>query len=281
MHSCMQVLFFWHIFPSCYSKKLNHKENKSPDSFEKLPSSDKNMNKISKNNIVFLVRSYNEATRIVSVIQGIKDAWFSEVLIIDDGSSDGTRQVIKNTFGTECVYLRHFVNRGGWAAMETGLEHIRRHASEKNWEYVVTFDADDQHSIADMWKFLEKFEQNPTLDIVFGSRFITKTDSNVPWTRSLVLWWGKIFTSIISGIHLTDAHNGYRMFRVKILSHVHLTMDGMEYASEFLDQVQSNHFKFAEVPVNIRYDAYTLAKWQRFGGPFRVATKMIWRKFFR
>lgn len=173
------------------------------------------------------------------------------------------------------------MNRGGWAAMATGFEYIRRHAPEKGWKYIVTFDADDQHSIKDMPKFLEKFEQNPTLDIVFGSRFISKTDSNVPFIRSLVLWWGKIFTSLISGIHLTDAHNGYRMFRVEILTKIHLTMDGMEYASEFLDQVKSSGCRFSEVPVNIRYDAYTIAKGQRFGGAFRVATKMIWRKFFR
>ena len=72
--------------------------------------------------------------------------------------------------------------------MATGFEYIRRHAPEKGWKYIVTFDADDQHSIKDMPKFLEKFEQNPTLDIVFGSRFISKTDSNVPFIRSLVLW---------------------------------------------------------------------------------------------
>jgi len=46
-----------------------------------------------------------------------------------------------------------------------------------------------------------------------------------------------IFTSILSGVHLTDAHNGYRMIRVSALGNIHITMDGMEYASEFIDQI--------------------------------------------
>lgn len=57
-------------------------------------------------------------------------------------------------------------------------------------------------------------------------------------------------------------------------------MDGMEYASELIDQIGKNKFRFKEVPVNIHYDAYTLAKWQRMGGPLRVALRMIFNKFF-
>ena len=55
--------------------------------------------------------------------------------------------------------------------------------------------------------------------------------------RRMILWGGKIFTSLISGVTLTDAHNGYRMFRKAVIDQVHLTMDGMEYASELIDQV--------------------------------------------
>ena len=59
---------------------------------------------------------------------------------------------------------------------------------------------------------------------------------------------------------MTDAHNGYRMLRVSILEKVHLTMDGMEYASELIDEIYQHGFRIREVPVNIHYDAYTLAK---------------------
>ncbi len=157
-------------------------------------------------------------------------------------------------------YVKHIVNRGGGAALATGFEYIKRHASSLGWQFLVTFDADGQHTIDDMPKFIKAFEENPDLNVVFGSRFIEKTDSNVPFFRKITLIGGRIFTRIISQVKLTDAHNGYRMFRVEALESISLTMDGMEYASELIDQIHLAGFSYKEVPVNIHYDEYTMAK---------------------
>ena len=64
----------------------------------------------------------------------------------------------------------------------------------------------------------------------------------------------------MSNIHLTDSHNGYRMIRVDKLKYLPLKMNGMEYASELIEQISINKLKYREVPVNIHYDDYTLAK---------------------
>jgi hypothetical protein len=61
-------------------------------------------------------------------------------------------------------------------------------------------------------------------------------------------------------VHLTDAHNGYRMLKIATLGRIHITMDGMEYASELIDQIGTHNLHFTEVPVNIHYDEYTLGK---------------------
>lgn len=233
-----------------------------------------------KNNIIFLIRAYNEWTRIVGVIESIISAGYHTILVIDDGSSDNTKSILTNQFGDTIQYIRHPINRGAWAALETGFAYIRKHAHHNEWEYVVTFDADGQHDIGDMWGFLEAFEKYPKTDVIYGSRFITKTRSNVPIMRRMVLLGGKIFTSLISWVRLTDAHNGYRMLRVSVLEKVHLTMDGMEYASELIDEVYQHGFHIREVPVNIHYDDYTLGKWQRYGWAFRIVFRMIYKKLF-
>lgn len=132
-----------------------------------------------------------------------------------------------------------------------------------------------------MPRFVEAFEKDDRLDIVLGSRFITKTNSNVPFFRHIILMGGKLFTWAISGIKLTDAHNGYRMMKVEALKKITLTMDGMEYASEFVEQMNIQGLRFKEVPVNIHYDDYTMGKGQRFGGAWRIASKILWWKFFR
>ncbi len=234
-----------------------------------------------KNKIVFLIRAYNESSRIFQVIEGILDAWFDQILVIDDGSTDHTDVLLAGLVHDKKIhFVRHVTNRGAGAALETGFSYIREYGEHFHWKYTVTFDADGQHDVKDMEHFMEMFKKDESLDIIFGSRFIKKTKSNVPFLRKLTLLWGRIFTSIVSGVHLTDAHNWYRMFRVSILDKVQISMDGMEYASEFIDQIGINKFKFAEVPVNIHYDDYTMWKWQRYGWPFRIVTRMLYKKFF-
>ena len=234
-----------------------------------------------KNKIVFLIRAYNEATRILGVIEGIFAAGYTQILVVDDGSTDGTQGLLQDLIkGNRVHFVHHITNRGAWAALETGLEYIRQNGTKNSWEYLVTFDADGQHDVWDMDKFIQAFDADASLDVVLGSRFIVKTNTNVPFLRRCILAWGRIFTSLVSGIHLTDAHNGYRMMRVAVLQKIKITMDGMEYASELIDQIASHHLHFQEVPVNIHYDEYTLSKWQRYGGPLRIVIRMLFKKFF-
>jgi len=84
--------------------------------------------------------------------------------------------------------VRHVTNRGPGAALETGFSYIREHGIQKNWEYLLTFDADGQMDIKDMDKFMEAYEKNPSIDFVIGSRFIVKTRTNVPFLRRIILW---------------------------------------------------------------------------------------------
>lgn len=98
------------------------------------------------------------------------------------------------------------------------------------------------------------------LDLVIGSRFVVKTKTNVPFLRRLTLLGGQVFTCLISGIWMTDAHNGYRMLRIEAVRKIRLTMDGMEYGSELIDEIRIRRLRFREVPVNITYTTDTLAK---------------------
>ena len=235
--------------------------------------------KIKPSSILFLLRAYNESSRIAGVIDTIMAAGFRKILVINDGSRDTTESIVRRY--NNCILISHSYNRGAGAALETGFEFLRRSAKTLGVEFVVTFDSDGQHDIADIGEFTQAFEQNPDLDIVFGSRFVRKTQSNVPFHRRCVLWGGKIFTWIISGIKLTDSHNGYRMHHMRAVNAITLTMDGMEYASELIEQVRIHDLTLAEVPVNIHYDSYTLGKGQKHGGVWRIVSKIIVWKWFR
>lgn len=80
---------------------------------------------------------------------------------------------------------------------------------------------------------------------------------------------------------LSDAHNGYRMIDLEVIRRVHLRTDGMEYASELIDQIHACKYQIHEVSVSISYDEYTLGKGQRFGGALRIVSRMLFHKFLR
>jgi hypothetical protein len=71
--------------------------------------------------------------------------------------------------------------------METGFEWARKNARHLGIDYLITFDADGQMDIADMKKFETYLEKHPKTKVIFGSRFIEKTHSNVPWYRRIIL----------------------------------------------------------------------------------------------
>lgn len=79
-----------------------------------------------KKNVAFLIRSYNEATRLESVIDGINAAGYRKILVVDDGSRDSTSSILARR--SDVLSVRHSQNRGGGAALETGLEFFRRYA---------------------------------------------------------------------------------------------------------------------------------------------------------
>lgn len=238
------------------------------------------MKKINKDEIYFLIRSFNEMRELPNVLKSIKNEWFNNIILVDDGSIDWTWIFIEKK-QPGIIYLKHFFNLWWWASLETWFEYIRRNKEEKKIQYVITFDADWQHDIKDVYNLIQEFEKDNDLEIVLWSRFIKKTNSNVPFFRKIILNLGKIFTFVISWVKLTDSHNGYRMIKSEVVDKLKLTMNWMEYASEMIDIISRENISFSEVPVNIKYSEYSISKWQKSSNAINIAIKMIWNKFFK
>lgn len=227
--------------------------------------------------ICFLVRVYNEEKVVKKTLEELLQKGYKNILVVNDGSSDNSRQILE-AFWDKIILLQHYKNRWWGAALETGFEYIRRYGKT---DFVCTFDADGQHDIEDIDVFLEVLKNQHDIDIVLGSRFIKKTNTNVWIIRKMVLKAGILFTYFISHLMLTDSHNGYRVFRTKILKEIKLKMDDMSYASEMIDIISEKKIKFTEVPVNILYTDYSLSKWQKSSNAIHIALKTLWYKFFR
>nr|MDD3719880.1 DUF2304 family protein [Candidatus Gracilibacteria bacterium] len=228
--------------------------------------------------IAFVIPAYNEGKVIKDTIENVINHGYKNIIVINDGSRDDTLDVLKE-FNDKVIVLTHYKNRGQGAAIETGFEYLRRYG--KKVDYICTYDSDGQHDINDLEKFIKILEKNKSIDVVLGSRFITKTNTNVSFSRKIILKLAILFTFFLSNIKLTDAHNGYRVFRNEILDIITLTIDGMGHASEFVDIIATKNLKYMEVPVNIKYTPYSLAKGQKSSNAINIALKFIWNKFFK
>lgn len=229
-----------------------------------------------KNKIYFIIPAYNEEKVISKVIKELNKNGYHNLILINDGSKDKTSEVILKNKTNGLVLLEHVINRGQGAALKTGFDYVKK---QKNCKYVVTFDSDGQHRISDLKKFIYVLENYPNIDIVLGSRFLTKKSIKlVPLKKIILLKTSILVTLFLSNILLTDSHNGYRVFRKEILNKINITLDGFEHASEILDEISKNNIKFAEIPVYIDYTDYSKAKGQKISNAINIVLKILFKK---
>lgn len=221
--------------------------------------------------IVAVVAAYNEERALGKVVQDLLPH-VSSVVVVNDGSKDNTAAVAKMAGAT---VISHFVNRGQGAALETG----NRYALKIGADIIVHFDADGQHSITDLPKFIAPLQAG-VVDMVLGSRFLGNV-VDLPWSRRVVLQLGLLFVRTYSGLKLTDAQNGYRAFSRGAAEKIRITEDGMAHASQILDKIAELKLRYVEVPVTITYTAETLAKGQRSSNAFNIVGRLLWDKFLR
>jgi polyprenyl-phospho-N-acetylgalactosaminyl synthase len=210
-----------------------------------------------------VVAAYNEETRLGQTLAEVSRT-YPNIVVVDDGSRDNTFAVAK---AAGVWVLRHPINRGQGAALQTGIEFALRNGAE----VIVTFDGDGQHDPLDIPAMIAPVIRGE-VDIALGSRFLGTT-IGMPFSRKIVLKLGVIFTRVVSQIRVTDTHNGFRAFSRKAATMIRIYQDRMAHASEILDEIRRLHLRYVEVPVTIRYSAGSLAKGQSSWN----AIKIVWQ----
>jgi len=203
--------------------------------------------------VAFVVPVYNEAEVICTVIEAIK-AVTPHVVCVNDGSTDASAAEILKA---GAYLVDHPINMGQGAALQTGIEFAR---VLPGVERFVTFDADGQHVIDDAVRMLTTLEAGD-LDIVLGSRFLGASVAASPFRKAL-LRLAVRFSNATSGIRLTDAHNGLRAFNRHVADTIEITAPDMTHASEIIELIARNGYRYRQVPVALRYTAYVVAKGQ-------------------
>ncbi len=217
-----------------------------------------------------VIAAYNEAKVIARVVGEVARRGY-QVVVVDDGSSDETaaRAVAAS------MVVRHPVNLGQGAALQTGIDYALRQGAE----YVVTFDADGQHRAADIERLVAALRE-ARADFALGSRFLGRAVA-LPAARRLLLRAATVFTQLTTGLRLTDTHNGLRAMTRRGAAQLRLRQNRMAHASEILARIAASGLPYVEVPVRIEYTAYSLAKGQRLGDALAILLDLFARRLYR
>ena len=221
--------------------------------------------------VFVVIPAFNEQAVIGEVLQDLVPLGY-QLLVVDDGSTVNLKEKL---MGWPVTVLRHRVNLGQGAALQTGIRYALAHHAG----YVVTFDADGQHRASDIARLLQPLLDNKA-DIVLGSRFL-QTDNLVPAGRRRLLKTARLVNYVFTGLLLTDAHNGLRALNRHAAASIQLRQPGMAHATEIIAEIRKKKLRFTEVPVSIRYTTYSKQKGQQLWSSFRIFFDILLGKIFR
>ena len=225
-----------------------------------------------KDRLAILIPAYNEADNIGVVLDqmpaevcGVR----TEVLVVDDGSRDGTGDVAAEH---GALVARHVTNRGGGAALRTGY----RLMVESGALIVVTLDADGQHLPSEMARLVEPVLSGE-VDVAHGSRVLGRADRN-HFARELGIVFFNRLVSLITRTHVTDCSNGYRAVRTTVLPQLVLRQEQF-HTSEFMIEAIKRGVPAKEIPITVEQRLHGHSKKPavlRYGVGFANAIVRTW-----
>jgi polyprenyl-phospho-N-acetylgalactosaminyl synthase len=220
----------------------------------------------------FIIPAYNEGEVIKSVLEEVL-AKYSDVVCVNDGSHDNTANEISKT---RAVLVEHPINLGQGASIQTGLDYALQDPEAKVF---VTYDADGQHRLSDVSKMIKLLESS-NFDIILGSRFLG-TAKNVPALKKVILKMAVRFTNATSGVKLTDAHNGLRVFNRKVAENLKINNPDFSHASEIIEKIAQNKFRYKEVAVTIAYTPYSKSKGQSIFNAINMGLDILFDRLIK
>lgn len=216
-----------------------------------------------------IIAAYYESDNIGDVVRSLLEHNYENIVVVNDGSDDATSDQAQKAGAT---VLEHAINRGQGAALRTGVEYALRQGAE----YLVHFDADGQHQAEEIQDMVEPVKAG-RVDITLGKRF--EKTGDIPASKKTVLYGAILFQFLITGVWLSDAHNGFRAMNRGAAETLEIKQDRMGHATEIIEYIKRYDLRYEEIPVTITYDEDT--EGQRLWNAINIAKKNLFHKFFR
>jgi dolichol-phosphate mannosyltransferase len=231
--------------------------------------------------ISIIIPVYNEKKTIIKLLTKVKRLKNinKEIIVIDDGSTDGSSELIKSRFNEKNVKLIfHKYNRGKGAAIKSAIKYIYG-------DIVLIQDADLEYDPNDYYKLLEPFKK-PNVKVVYGSRVLKKKRYSIKKSfptnfRVFANHVLTIFSNVINRQNLTDAHTCYKLFNSELFKKLQLSENDFAFCPEVTTKISNLNLSIFEVPISYNGRGYDEGKKIGINDAFRVFSVILKYKFFK
>lgn len=202
-----------------------------------------------------IVPVYNEEKTLLPLLKKVLSVKLlglrKEIIIVNDGSQDGTAAILRGMKISGVNIIHHERNRGKGAAIRTAISHV-------SGDYVIIQDADLEYDPLDYEKVLEPLLQGKA-DVVYGSRFMGPHRAFLFW-HSLGNKFLTLVTNLLYNTILTDMETCYKAFRGEVIRGLVLRSNRFDFEPEVTAKVLKNGFKLFEVPISYNGRSYEEGK---------------------
>jgi len=204
-----------------------------------------------------IIPVYNEKGTIEQLIARVKDVSLDkEIIVVDDFSSDGTRDIIRNLAGGDIRIMMHERNQGKGAALRTGI-------AAATGDFVIVQDSDLEYDPQEYPLLLEPLIQN-NADVVYGSRFMGGRPHRVVYYwHSVGNWLLTLLSNMFTNINLSDMETCYKVFKREVIQSIEIEEDRFGFEPEITAKIAKKGCRIYEV--GISYYGRTYAEGKKIG----------------
>ena len=199
--------------------------------------------------LLIAIPVHNERKYVVPVLHKVRQYHPGDILVVDDGSTDGTSQIVADTPGI--LSVRHPANRGYGQSLIDAFCFAQR----REYDWVITMDCDEQHEPERIPEFVRQIETDQW-DLISGSRYLQSMagDDLPPTDRRKINATLTVRINRDLKLNITDAFCGYKAHRVEAMRKIHLDVPGYAFPMQLWPQVAAANLRLTEIPVRLIYN---------------------------